>query len=545
VFAAIFQGGRPADVVFVQQQAIDRQGVRLAGDIRLDARDDLIAALGLGGMPTDDTALCLHAYLRWGDDFLARLSGDFAFVLWDESRHRLVAARDQLGIRSLFYARHGANWLVSDSLDWLVARPEIDRRLDEVWIGDFLATGHSLDPDRTVYEKVRRLPPGHCLELTHARESLRRHWRLAVEQPLFLRDGREYGERFRALTKAAIRDRTPPGRLGISMSGGLDSTSLASLSVEALGDAARVTARCTYFETLMPDEEPRYARLAAEMLDIELRLDNIDCAYDPQWRERAITTAEPTLAIVNAHREREITRRMAADASVWLYGEGPDNALVFERNAYLGWLLRSGRWRHAAVAAWRYLDIKFRECRHERADGALSSSSSAPRGPPPWLRPEFIGCTELAERVRAFNAAPAQEHPWHPRALASFGTPVWQTLLASLEADADRGVVWRHPYLDLRVLEFLLSVPPVPWARRKLVVREAMRGRLPAELLDRPKAALSADPLQASLQTTKLPPLQSTQILERWLDPSRLPDRPEPDHVAPLVAVHALDYWLG
>jgi asparagine synthase (glutamine-hydrolysing) len=548
MFAVVFGGdGRVEVAVADRGAAVEELKGRcwIAGSIRLDARADLLAALSIGETSIGDAALCLHAYRRWGDDFVERLSGDFAFVLWDGNKQRLLAVRDQLGIRSLFYARCGTAWYVADSLDWLAARPVLDRRLDEIWIGDFLATGHSLDPTRTVYAEVHRLPPGHCVELYRDRERLRRYWRLSVERPLFLRDG-EYGERFRALTTQAIRDRAPAGRLGIAMSGGVDSTTLAALSVEALGDAGRVMARCAHFETLMADDEPRFAAMAAEALGIELRLDNADCAYDPQWRERGLRSAEPTTGIVNAHNEQAITRSMAADAGVWFFGEGPDNALAFERAPYLGWLMRTGQWGSAAVAAWRYLGLKLGEREPEEARPIPSGAdASVPAALPPWLRAEFIERTGLRERAHAFWFPPANDHPWHPRAIGSFGTPVWQTLLAGLEADEfDAPLVWRHPYLDLRVLDFLLSVPPVPWARRKLVMREAMAGRLPAPLLSRRKTPLDAKPLHRALHGRQLPLLESTVELDRWLDLAQLPRQPDQVTLAPLLAVHALDYWL-
>jgi asparagine synthase (glutamine-hydrolysing) len=520
-------------------EALD--GLRIAGSIRLDARDDLLAALRLADKSIGDAALCLHAYRRWGDGFVDRLAGDFAFALWDDSRRRLLLVRDQLGVRSLFYARVGTAWIVSDSLDGLAAQPGLDKRLDETWIGDFLASSHSLDAWRTVYAMVKRLPPGHCATLTRAGETVRRYWQLSVTEPLFLRDGRAYGERLRELTKAAIRDRAPAGRLGISMSGGLDSTTLAALSVEALGDAARVTARCAHFETLMADDEPHFAGLVAQALGITLGFDKADAAYDPQWRDRGIRTAEPTPLIVNAHRDRLIARSMAADASVWLFGEGPDNALTFEREAYLGWLMRTGRWLRLASALRRYAGLKLGE-REQRQQP--SSAPAASTELPAWLRPDFIERTGLRERLHAFYSPPPHDHPWHPRAIGSFGTPVWQSLLGNLEADRAHGLDWRHPYLDLRVLQFLLSVPPVPWARRKLVLREAMRGRLPAEVLERRKTPLAANALHQALSGVDLP-LIASAALEPWLDPGRLPRRPHAADLEPLIAAHALDHWLS
>ena len=164
---------------------------------------------------------------------------------------------------------------------------------------------------------------------------------------------------------------------------------------------------------------------------------------------------------------------------------------------------------------------------------------------PARLRPDFVERIGVRERLRAFDSPPPHDHPWHPRALGSFGTPVWQSLLGNLEADRVHGLDWRHPYLDLRVLQFLLSVPPVPWARRKLVLREAMRGRLPVAVLERRKTPLAANALHQALSGVELPPLAAPAALAPWLDPGRLPRRPHAADLDPLVAVHALDHWLS
>jgi asparagine synthase (glutamine-hydrolysing) len=292
----------------------------------------------------------------------------------------------------------------------------------------------------------------------------------------------------------------------------------------------------------MTDDEPHFASLAAGSLGIALGFDKADAAYDPLWRERGLRTAEPTPTIVNAYREQALARSLAGQASVWLFGEGPDNALAFERDAYLGWLLRTGRWVRAASAVWHYVGLKIVE-REQRPRSAAAFAEFP--GFPEWLRPDLVERTGLRERVRAFHAPPPHDHPWHPRAVGSFGTPAWQSLLEGLDADRAHGLDWRHPYLDLRVLQFLLSVPPVPWARRKLVMREAMRGRLPREVLERRKTPLAANALHQALSDIDLPPLAASAALEPWLDPAQLPRRPHAADLDPLIAVHALDYWLS
>ncbi len=525
----------------------DRQW--LAGRIRLDRRDELAAKLGVA--VSDDALLCLSAHEKWGDSFVAHLAGDFCFVLWDGARQRLLAVRDQLGIRVLFHARVGSTWVLSDSLDWIASWREVDRELDDYWIADFLSFGHPLDFDRTVYRNIRRLPPAHVASLDSGGLGVRRYWRLDIREPLYLRHHREYGERFREVVLRAVGDRLPAGRrVGISMSGGLDSTSLAALSVEASGTPAQVVGTCFHYETHIPDDEAGFAKIAAAHVGIALDLVAVDGnVYDPAWRSCRVTTAEPWSGIVQASSEQGLLRSMAERAGVWFEGEGPDNALRFERDAYLGWLVRERRWARLAEACWLYARYRGRggwAQTFSRYFGGGGQRHPASRLPD-WLNRDLVRRLCLEERLERSECGVAPPHPWHPLSVASFGDPIWQGILSDCDVDETLApLVWRHPYLDLQVVQFLLSLPPVPWARRKLVIRQAMKGRLPAAILARDKAPLRGDPASTILEDHGLPPFEAASELGRWVDIDRLKAAGAKARPARhLLPAHALDYWLA
>lgn len=519
----------------------------IVGRLRLDARRDL--ATELGQPPSDGGWLCLHAYVKWGDDFLDHLTGDFCFVLWDEVQGRLIAARDQLGVRSLFHAASGGTQVIGDSLDWIASWKALAGELDDFWIVDFLTFGHTQDFDRTVYREIRRLPPAHVMSLSGAGATARRYWRLAIGEPLY-GDKRLYGERFRELTLRAVADRMPVGRVGVAMSGGLDSTTLAASAVDVAQDRARVSARCVHYESLIPDDEARFAALASSHLGIELQLASIGSdLYDPLWRERGFATTEPWANVVRGRAEHTANQAMAEQAPVWFMGEGPDNALRFERDAYLSWLVGRRQWRRLAEALWLYAGAK-----GLRGWVATVRRYAEPQLPAPteqdlpvWLNPDLVGRLGLCERwIALAQGGAGPRHPWHPQSMASFEDPVWQSIFADCEDDeAQAPYVWRHPFLDLRVLQFMLSLPPVPWARRKLVMRQAMRGRLPAAVLARDKTPIVHDPMGKALRRHRLPELRASRRLGHWIDVEWLAGA-EMDgrKMEQVLAAHAFDYWL-
>ncbi len=530
---------------------------RIVGRVRLDARDELRSRLS--DLPeaapgeASDAELCLRAYAAWGDAFLDRLAGDFCFVLWDGSRKRLICARDQLGIRSLFHAEVGGTWFVSDSLDWIATRAGVARDLDDTWIADFLTVGHSLEVERTVYRHVRRLPPAHVLTISGTGITTRRYWRLHIGDPLHFRDRRQYTEGFLDLMSRSIGDRLSVGRVGIAMSGGLDSTALAACAVHVTGDASRVVAECLDFDEFESARERHFSSLVAKRLGIELRHrrgDNL--VYDKQWWARSTTTPEPSALITTAHFDRDVVCERAERASVWLYGEGPDNALTFERNEYLSWLIGRRDWRRLAEAGAFYLRVKglagwwdtlkrYTGRRHPPDDSI---------GVPPWIEPSLVARLDLERRIAGVTppggvgAGLGPRHPWRPEAVAGFSNPIWPAVFADYEFEESLGpLVLRHPFLDLRVLEFMLSVPTVPWAREKMLLREAMRGRLPDEVLARPKT-----PHDCTLPFgSGLPGLSRNGSLDRYVDVSILSAGSWPGHRlrGRVLAVHVLDHWLA
>ncbi|MDI1266248.1 MAG: asparagine synthase-related protein [bacterium] len=531
----------------------------IVGRVRLDARSELQSVLSerIRGPLRDisDAQLCLHAYAAWGDAFVDRIAGDFCFVLWDDDRNRLVCVRDQLGIRSLFHAEAGGSRFVSDSLDWIASRSSVNRDLDDAWVADFLTVGHSLEFERTVYRHIQRLAPAHVLTISDSGATVRRYWRLNIQEPLYFRDRRLYVERFLDLLSNSIVDRLPAGRVGISMSGGLDSTTLAACAVHATGDAARVVAECLHFEKLESDNEKHFSSLVAQRLGIELRIRACDeLTYDSQWQSRSIKTPEPSTLIVSAHMDRAVALERANKAQVWFYGEGPDNALAFERGAYLSWLVGRRDWLRLGEAGLLYLRAKGLAGLTEtlRRYAARRQTVDEAIDVPPWLDRSLVDRLGQEERLSGMSqlggvgASSTPRHPWHPGAIAWFNDPIWPAVFANYEFEESLApFVLRHPFLDLRVLEFMLSVPTVPWARNKLLLREAMRGRLPDELLARKKATLPSAALTSPLRIHGLPPLLRNSCLDRYIDVRAVPVVGSSGrHWQQVVAVHALDYWL-
>lgn len=214
----------------------------LVGDIRLDDRPALCDALGVPRQERKgiaDEALALRAYSRWGRECPNHLLGDYAFAVWDANAKTLFCARDHMGVRPFYYAHTSSGLAFASAVEAVLAAPGVDPDLDEASVAEYLTGITLFSTERTFFDAVKKLPPGHWLALD-CRSAVRqqqpaRYWHpeQAPRLPPASDDG--YAEQFLALYSQAVADRLPgSGAIGVHVSGGLDSSSVAALAARHL-----------------------------------------------------------------------------------------------------------------------------------------------------------------------------------------------------------------------------------------------------------------------------------------------------------------------
>ena len=262
-----------------QQPVVLDQRYFLWGDLRLDGQADLRARLGepklAAGARETSEDLLLRAWNRWGDSALDRIIGDFSFALWDAHDASLVCARDFIGARPFYYSLIGNTLYFGNTLNVFRNVPEIPLDVDELFIADFLIEGISLDPARTVYRAVRRLPPGHLLRFSKNGIELRRFLKLPVEDSLELPNQQDYLDAYLQLLRQAVNDRLPQGEVALYLSGGLDSSSVCAIAAEiagARGQKDKLKAFTLGLQPFVHDPEPEFAAVSARHLGIAHRL---------------------------------------------------------------------------------------------------------------------------------------------------------------------------------------------------------------------------------------------------------------------------------
>lgn len=481
----------------------------LLGHVRLDARDDLLGSLSgslhaLAHDPTDEELLLL-AWQQWGEGSLGHLLGDFSFAVWDAMEKRLWCARDFIGGHPFFYGHVAGVFCFSNTLKVLHEVPETSREFDELFLADFLLDGLSADFTRTVYRDIRRLAPGHLLKFDGGSIAVERFLRLPIEEPLQLRHPEECIEAYRELLQQALRDRMPDATVSLYLSGGLDSGSVCAVATQLAlqgGQGARLKAFTFGWRPLFDDPEPEFAALTAKHLGLahEVLEDATFIPYEPLVTVAAPTpepASEPFLA-----RAGRLSQRVAPHARVVLSGDGGDNVLTGQAWPYFLYLKKQGDW--AAIArtfgGFFFTHGKFPPLRggFRTRLRRLWKRKGEWDGYPTWIVDDFERRVQLKDRWRQRKTAPVYEHPVHPQAYAGLHTTFWASDLEGEDA-AWIGVPLetRAPLLDLRILRFLLRLPPVPWCVNKELLRKAMKGCLPRAVLQRPKTVLLMDPLEA------------------------------------------------
>jgi asparagine synthase (glutamine-hydrolysing) len=535
----------------------------IVADARIDARAELIGKLhGKSrdaealSLSTPDAGLILQAYDAWGEACVEHLLGDFTFAIWDARRKRLFCARDQFGIKQLYYAQLGSSVIFSNTLNCIRFHPGVSSRLNDLAIADFLLFELNQDPSSTSFAEIRQVPAAHTLLCGHETLRTQRYWNLPFAEPIHFSRDQEYVERFRELLDAAVADRVRGGSAGILMSGGLDSTAVAASARRVFGrngNADGLRAFTEVFDTILPDEERHYASLAASALHIPIEYLVSDHRKIFERAEEPGYRLPFPMHLAWPDTSTDQLRQVAATSNVALTGFGADPAFSARITVHLRQWIGKGRPDRALLDLLSYL----------RRPGRLSrlylrtrwhrlfppKTFAAPY--PEWLNPDLEKRFSLRDRWVAQTDAAISNDSNRPEAYEAITNPQWTNCFEMLDTSVTQvPVEIRHPFFDLQLLKFLLALPALPWCCDKELLREAARGTLPDALRLRRKSPMAAEPLNVILRKPEsewVDGFKTTRELEDYVSPGKIPSvYRESDTWAAWVNLRplSLNYWL-
>jgi asparagine synthase (glutamine-hydrolysing) len=479
----------------------------VAADASLYGRGALLGDLESAGVTPEGASpshLIAAAYRAWGPLLPAHLVGDFAFVIWDRRLHRLVAARDPLGMRALFVAKTGDRIAFASSSRALADLTGRADQLNLACLGAQVAGLIWSNGIDTAFVGVDPVPTGHCVTWEGGRTEVRRFWQATGAPASHPSDPAEAALELRDLLGRATVERLSGGTTAVWMSGGWDSTAVFAAGQYALpaSDRSRLRPVSISYPEGDPGREDELIREVAARWDAE-----------PHWiesdaiplldglEERAALADEPPAHLYELW-NRELARgARAIGASVALDGCGGDN-LFQVSDVVLADLLRTGRLvefarraRARRGAGWKYLaragvlpllpDAVLRA--GERVAGRRIPRHYMEHPAAPWLRREFMVQHGLRERALDTLRATRGESLAQTENMLYVSAPAWSWAGGYMRsALLQEGVEARSPLLDVRVVEFALSRPVserTDWSETKILLRRAMEGLLPATVL--------------------------------------------------------------
>lgn len=457
-----------------------------------------------------DTEVLLHGYRQWGDELPNYLNGMWAFAIYDCERRRMFLSRDRFGQKPLYYTCQNGAFAFASEVGSLIRHSHVRSSVSPLAVQKYLAYGFLPSP-HSLYESIYKLPGGHNLTVDTGITSLvvRRYWDFLLEPSQAERSEEDLAEELRGLIHRAVeRHMMSDVPVGLFLSGGIDSTTIARFATELSGTRP-LWSFCVGFDSPEFDESAHAALVAQTFGTQHVQTLLTPTDFEPLARQIAQQIDEP-LGDSSLVPTFLLCRTARGNVTVALGGDGADELFCGYDTFQAVRLARLyskvvPRPLHAAVrtaAAWlptRYgymsFDFRLRRMLHGLSYGPELWN-------PVWLGP--LGPAELAECFF---------EPVDPECIYSEAIDLWEAsgyendvdrttqfyvklyLEGGILPKIDRAGMWnslevRCPFLDTELVDFIRRLPTemrIRGSQTKYLLRRAMKPLLPPSVVSRKK----------------------------------------------------------
>lgn len=552
-----------------QQPVVGRSGLILTLDGRIDNRAELLADLRIpAAARVSASGVVLAAYENWGTDCFAKLLGEWSAVIWDPADKQLLLAKDFAGTRQLYYATEPNHVIWSTVLDPFVRLSQSRLSISEEYVAGYLASFPATH--LTPYNSIHSVPAGAFVRITARATSRTDYSSLQPISADLRRTDAEYQAQFLALFRQAVsrrlRSRYP---VLAELSGGMDSTAIVCVADLLLADGkaeAPSLDTLSYYDDQEPnwDERPYFSLVEKKRGSIGIHL---DCGRESNaFQSAPAQTFVPLPGMNRAYwdRQRSLYPYFASRRyRILLSGIGGDEFLggvptpVPELQDHLvqfRWMTFARR-----LLAWSV---------YRRSPGLALAGEvlrdflpHALRRPfekshaPPWLTKQFArrhAATFWLDSPRLHFRGSVPSYQTNTHSLDHL-----RRQLNCLHLDAVCMYQRSFPYLDRDLLAFLFSVPRerlVQPGFRRALMRRALAGIVPAEILDRKrKAYVSRRPLvdlEAAFPRIEMLFQNSILASQGWLDRNASLEalsrakHGQLESIVPILALLQMELWL-
>ena len=526
-----------------------------------------------------DIEVLVHAYEQWGTSFLERVHGMFAVALWDGRQRIFFAARDRAGEKPLYYAATNSTLIFASEIKGILASGMVERDVDLEALDQFLTYEYVITP-RTIFSKIRRLPAAHYLVYRDGQLETCRYWDAAAVAPRHWKED-EAAEAVREVfAKAVSRQMMSDVPLGAFLSGGIDSSAVVAMMVEASGgDGSAVNTFSMGFADGSYNELP-YARTVASRFKTTHR----EGTVEPDLRElfdQLIVHLDEPFADVSLFPTYMVSKMARQHVTVALSGDGGDEifggydtyaadqlarrlATVLPKGAVsmlaglVGLLPASERKKGLLNKVKRFVQgiaDEPEDIAHYRWMAFLPVAAKQALYTPELQTSLFQ--SDVYRPIRESLGSAGTDDLLHRQLYADLCVYLADDILVKVDRmSMATSLETRAPFLDVNLMELAYSIPSelkIRNGERKYILKQALRDVLPTEILRRPKEGFSI-PMKNWLRGDLAPIMRDLLAPERigqrgWFSPvavtrlidSHLSGRDNHAHV--LFSLMVLERW--
>jgi asparagine synthase (glutamine-hydrolysing) len=529
---------------------------------RLDNREELLRTFAIDPIDaptTPDSSLMLQAFLKWEEDCCSHLLGDWSFAVWDRQRERLFLARDHYGMTALYYFQMGTLFGFASALKGLLANYPVEKKLNpEILIK--LLINQNDQGEQTVYKNVYRLPPAHFMwvELKTKEVRIQQYWYLERTPELHYQSENDYFEHFQEIFEEAVQCRLRSFKpVGIALSGGLDSGSVAAVAAKQLQAQSKTLHAFTSVPLFaVPDRKHVIADETANVEETAAWVGNtktarINAQERPplEWLHKSLDLlGQPVYPATNLSWLLSLRERaQSMDVGPLLSGSAGNGGISYRGNERLFSLLFSGESRtllrelqqwsvcHDTTlsrAFWGHILRPLLSWSKNAAGRFLPAGSVDMRRY--WLvnsdtlRRHHVE-ESLYKQYIARDFDRLSNRRKNQLSLLRPGRASGRCV--SAEISAFYSLEYRDPTMDKRVLEFCLAIPDKLFfadGMDRNLIRRAMKGRLPARILSNRRFGLQSADIDQRLLHAKpqiepvMEMLAKSELVNEYLDLPKL-----------------------
>ena len=526
-----------------------------------------------------DIEVLVHAYEQWGTSFLERVHGMFAVALWDGRQRIFFAARDRAGEKPLYYAATHSTLIFASEIKGILASGMVERDVDLEALDQFLTYEYVITP-RTIFSKIRRLPAAHYLVYRDGQLETCRYWDAAAVAPRHWKED-EAAEAVREVFAEAVsRQMMSDVPLGAFLSGGIDSSAVVAMMVEASGgDGSAVNTFSMGFADGSYNELP-YARTVASRFKTTHR----EGTVEPDLRElfdQLIVHLDEPFADVSLFPTYMVSKMARQHVTVALSGDGGDEifggydtyaadhlarrlATVLPKGAVsmlaglVGLLPASERKKGLLNKVKRFVQgiaDEPEDIAHYRWMAFLPVAAKQALYTPELQTSLFQ--SDVYRPIRESLGSAGTDDLLHRQLYADLCVYLADDILVKVDRmSMATSLETRAPFLDVNMMELAYSIPSelkIRNGERKYILKQALRDVLPTGILRRPKEGFSI-PMKNWLRGDLAPIMRDLLAPERigqrgWFSPvavtrlidSHLSGRDNHAHV--LFSLMVLERW--